>query len=56
LLETKDVPNGRRRDPAGQPGFRPIYGNTIFGAPDRWPLVTRLTVLILCALFPLVSM
>ncbi|XP_045035118.1 uncharacterized protein LOC123475944 [Daphnia magna] len=30
----KDVPNGRRRDPAEQPGFRPIYGNTIFGAPD----------------------
>ncbi|KAK4017728.1 hypothetical protein OUZ56_033443 [Daphnia magna] len=52
VLETKDVPNGRRRDPAEQPGFRPIYGNTIFGAPDRWPLVTRPTVLILCALPP----
>jgi hypothetical protein len=52
LLETKDVPNGRRRDPAGRPGFRPTYGNTIFEAPDWWPLVTRLTVLILCALPP----
>jgi hypothetical protein len=44
LLETKDLPNGRQRDPAEQPGFRPIYGNMIFGAPDRWPLATRLTV------------
>jgi hypothetical protein len=50
LLETKDVPNGRQRYPAEPPGLRPIYGNMIFGAPDRWPLVTRLIVLILCAL------
>ncbi|EFX81862.1 hypothetical protein DAPPUDRAFT_241835 [Daphnia pulex] len=35
LLETKDVPNGRRRDPAEPPGFRPTYENIIFGAPDR---------------------
>ncbi|EFX73858.1 hypothetical protein DAPPUDRAFT_252528 [Daphnia pulex] len=44
LLETKDVPNGRRLDPAEPPGFRPIYGNMIFRAPDRWPLVTRLNI------------
>ncbi|EFX76755.1 hypothetical protein DAPPUDRAFT_248419 [Daphnia pulex] len=52
MLGTEDVPNGRRRDPDEPPGFRPIYGNTIFGAPDRWPLVTRLIVPILCALSP----
>jgi hypothetical protein len=44
LLGTKGIPNGRRRDPAGRPGFQLTYENSIFGAPDRWPLVTRLTV------------
>ncbi|EFX66054.1 hypothetical protein DAPPUDRAFT_116723 [Daphnia pulex] len=52
VLGTKGIPNGRRRDPAGRPGFQLTYENSIFGAPDRWPLVTRLTALILCALPP----
>jgi hypothetical protein len=52
VLGTKGIPNGRRRDPAGRPGFRLTYENSIFGAPDRWPLVTRLTAFIPCALPP----
>jgi hypothetical protein len=44
------ITSGEAGYPAEPPGLRPIYGNMIFGAPDRWPLVTRLIVLILCAL------